>query len=273
MPSRVLTTFGFRKNNELTKMAASPDMDNVEFSVTFKSEKSMCSDSESTILNDSGEEASDNDDSEDEYFISNVKCEVINSTTVQRYNGKFKSITFLNYKKLLDPNNKNSNDSWRFSASSNTINVKKNIDKPIKMKQPEYLCMRTLGTKRFRKNKNIINKCRCCNRLFGSGRNKIEHILRDHMKLKELRVLQCMYCLNQEGKSKKFFDISSVQDHYRDFHKFPIRGCPINLAHDYKGEKHFIHVNESVDFLAQYEIQFVKCFIEKVGKKNKYSRI
>lgn len=82
-----------------------------------------------------------------------------------------------------------------------------------------------------------------------------------------------MCCLNQEGKSKKFLDISSVQDHYRDVHKFPKRGCPINLGHDYKGQKDFIHVNWSVDILAQYEIQFVKCFINKVCKKNKYSRM
>lgn len=44
----------------------------------------------------------------------------------------------------------------KFSSLNNTFNRGKNLYKLIKMKQPEYLCMRTLGIKRFRMNKNII---------------------------------------------------------------------------------------------------------------------
>uniref|UniRef100_A0A0K0G336 Protein kinase domain-containing protein n=1 Tax=Strongyloides venezuelensis TaxID=75913 RepID=A0A0K0G336_STRVS len=120
-------------------------MDNVQFSVTFKTQKSKGSDSESTISNESDDESFNIDDSEDEFSISNVKPKNIKPITIKKCICKFKIQT----SRILMIHEK-------FSSLNNTFNRGKNLYKLIKMKQPEYLCMRTLGIKRFRMNKNII---------------------------------------------------------------------------------------------------------------------
>uniref|UniRef100_A0A0K0FUW2 C2H2-type domain-containing protein n=1 Tax=Strongyloides venezuelensis TaxID=75913 RepID=A0A0K0FUW2_STRVS len=230
------------------------DMDIVKFSVTVKTNNSKISDSESGISKDSVKKTIDNGEPEGESLISNIKTEVINSITVEKDN---------------NPNSKDSNDSGRSSVSSNTVNVKENIDKPIKMKRSEYLCSEILKRKRFKKNSKLKNECLYCKKNFGSGEQQIEHVLRNHMMLKEFKLLECMYCLNQKGKSIKFLDISSVQEHYKNTHKVSKNGCPNNLAWDYSGKEKYICVNGNTEFLAEYEARFAECFVEKVGKKKK----
>uniref|UniRef100_A0A0N5BA13 C2H2-type domain-containing protein n=1 Tax=Strongyloides papillosus TaxID=174720 RepID=A0A0N5BA13_STREA len=229
------------------KIEASSDMDSVEFSVTVKSEKSITSDSESAISNDSEENTIDNGKAEDESLISNIKTEVVNVTTVEKDN---------------DPNHENSNDSDRKSASNNIFNGNENLHKPVKMKYSEYLCLRSLDDKIFIEKEKIIDECLQCNRTFLGGKRKIQHVFKDHLMLNEFNVLECMYCLNQKGTSKKFFNISSVQEHYKSIHKFSNSGCPNNLAWNYNEEEQYIHVNGSDDLLLQYETQFDKCFVK-----------
>lgn len=80
------------------KIQDSSDMDNVQFSVTFKTQKSKGSDSESTISNESDDESFNIDDSEDEFSISNVKPKNIKPITIKKCICKFKVTTFLNFK-------------------------------------------------------------------------------------------------------------------------------------------------------------------------------
>uniref|UniRef100_A0A0K0FUW1 C2H2-type domain-containing protein n=1 Tax=Strongyloides venezuelensis TaxID=75913 RepID=A0A0K0FUW1_STRVS len=214
------TNLGIRKLITLLaelslEIEVSSDMDNFEFSVTIKSEKSRISDSENVISNDSEESSIDNDKAEDESLISNIKTEIINSITVKK----------VNY-----PNNEDSNDSGRNLASYNILNGNVNLHKPIKMKHSEYLCLRFLEDKQFIEKEKIINECIQCKRTFVDGKIKIKHVFNDHLMLKEFNVLECIYCLSQERTSKKFFNISSVQERYKNTHKVSNSGCPNNLA-------------------------------------------
>uniref|UniRef100_A0A0N5BKS9 C2H2-type domain-containing protein n=1 Tax=Strongyloides papillosus TaxID=174720 RepID=A0A0N5BKS9_STREA len=171
--------------------------------------------------------------------------EVVNVTTVEKDN---------------DLNGKNSNDSGTSSASNNTLNVKENLSKPIKMKEHRYLCSKSLENPKFISKNKILNECLRCNRTFRGGKSKIEHVLRDHMMLEELKVLECMYCFDIKSKSEKYLDVSSVQDHYKEKHKVSKKGCPNNFAKGYNDKEQYIHVNGSADLLLQFESQFVKCF-------------
>uniref|UniRef100_A0A0N4ZB66 C2H2-type domain-containing protein n=1 Tax=Parastrongyloides trichosuri TaxID=131310 RepID=A0A0N4ZB66_PARTI len=101
-----------------------------------------------------------------------------------------------------------------------------------------------------------------CKKVCLFPREKIYHVLVDHMNLEDPLTLKCAICVRRGNSQKKFLDFESLRAHFLNSSGHPRPEDFINnLSCTYTGSTEHVFPTGYKQIFRTYEWHFTKCFI------------